>query len=327
MRIAVTGASGLIGQQIVKVLVSQGHHVTAYFHSRKPAQASILPNLTWSKLSLDIPHEVATMVQNHEVVVHAAAKVSFRRKDARDLYETNVRGTALVVDSILQLAPQVRLVHMSSVAALGSPHKEGPMTGWTDEQSKWDSEASHTLYAKSKADAELEVWRGVQEGLNTIILNPALVLGYSPSGGSSSQLVDYVLKGKSFYTHGTLNYVDVADVANAVAWAVQSDVSRQRLVLCAGQISYHQFFNQLAAALNKKAPNLELTPFLGALGWRVSWFLNLFGIKTNVTKDTVTTAFRKSKFSGSVYTSISGNAYTALQETLTRLAKEVSLAR
>lgn len=325
LKIVVTGASGLLGQHILRAL-SQAlpeTEITACYHNTPPPQQNS-SYVQWQKLDLDSPAAVMALVQGKDVVVHAAGMVSFSKKDAAQLEQVNILGTRLLVDTLLQCSPETRLVHISSVAALGKAHIEGAHAGFIDENSAWDSGATTTLYAKSKWNAELEVWRGVQEGLKAVILNPAIILAYDASGRSSASIIDYVLKNKPFYTHGYINYVDAEDVAQYTVWACTTAPVGKRFVLSAGHTTYAEFFNTMARALGVKGPTLELKPWLANIGWRAAAVWSLFTGKTPlITRETVRTAFRKSRFRGTTVTEVSGIPYSTFQQSLARIKTQV----
>jgi nucleoside-diphosphate-sugar epimerase len=184
--------------------------------------------------------------QDVTAVIHAAGFVSFNPRQRKNIYEVNVAGTRNVVDTCLHLGiPQ--LVHISSVAALG--RKSGELL---TEENKWTG-APATDYAESKYLAELEVFRGGEEGLSVSLVNPSVILSAAQSR-SSSALFDYVWNEKPFYTKGMLNYVDARDVADAVFTLIRNPQAGEKFILNAGEIPYKDFFERLALAFDKRAP-------------------------------------------------------------------------
>ena len=85
-----------------------------------------------------------------------------------------------------------------------------------DEDAKWEDSPYNSHYAQSKYLAELEVWRGIAEGLSAVVVNPSLVLGVGDWGRSSSRVFRYIWQEKPFYTDGQVNWVDVRDVAEII---------------------------------------------------------------------------------------------------------------
>lgn len=349
MRVTITGASGTIGLYLVAAFAKAGHLVTACYASHKPNAdnlselKSILPEsewaittnkdcqpdsdhqstINWLKLDLESPASVAAAIEGSDVVVHAAAIVSFHGADRMRMYDINVNGTRLLVDTLLSTNPTARLIHISSVAALGKPLLEGPYAGQVTSDAQWDDNSPHSYYGKTKFLAELEVWRGVQEGLTAVILNPAIVLAFGRLGQSSTTLFKYVLDGKPFYTEGLINWVDAKDLALATLNAsksTSSDVLNKRHVLSAGNMTYKQFFSLVATSLGKKAPTFALKPWMAELAWRLDAIRAfLFRTKPFVTKEFARTAFRKTLFEGISTQSVLEFTYLPIEQSLTRI--------
>ena len=105
-------------------------------------------------------------------VYHCAAIVSFDPKDKDHLLKINIEGTANVVNACIDAGVK-KLVHVSSVAALGRIRKGETVT----EKMNWTEETSNSIYGKSKYLGELEVWRGIGEGLQAVIVNPTVIFG------------------------------------------------------------------------------------------------------------------------------------------------------
>jgi len=283
--ILVTGASGIVGSQIVRQLVDEKKTVRAL--KRESSDISWLENITnsidWVDadildfLSLEKAFEGVTYV------VHCAAIVSFDNSNDALMHEINVEGTKNIL-ALCEKYKVQKLVYISSVAALGRSSKTTLIT----EDAKWIQSSLNTNYAVSKYHAELEVWRAQEEGLQTVILNPSIVIGPGNWSNSSLNLFKYVKNGAPFCPEGSLNYVDVRDVAIITSKFIFNDIQAERFIINAGMISYEHFFKVVAKTMNKKAPNLKLNPTLAifvASILKVVRFLT--GIKTNITKEAV----------------------------------------
>jgi nucleoside-diphosphate-sugar epimerase len=103
-----------------------------------------------------------------------------------------------------------------------------------NEKSTWEEDPLNSNYAKSKYLAEMEVWRGVAEGLNAVIVNPSVILGEADWNKSSTQLFKYANSEPTYYPKGSLNYVDILDLSECVYQLVTSDIVGERFVLNAG---------------------------------------------------------------------------------------------
>ncbi len=267
-----TGANGLIGSFIAREFLSEGVPVRAVRRANSDLRLirDIEDRIEWVEGDvLDVPF-LESAIRGCTYVVHAAAVVSFSPKEREKLYKINVEGTANVVNVCLSEGIQ-KLAYISSVAALGRPSqqsKDPQHPTVVDENQKWEESPLNSHYAISKYQAELEVWRGVSEGLNSVIVNPSVVIGEGDWDKSSTALFKYVYNEKSFYTEGTFNYVDVEDVAEAVYRLVYSDIKNERFILNAGRTTYREFFELIARHMGKKAPSYRVTPLIAEIAWR-----------------------------------------------------------
>jgi dihydroflavonol-4-reductase len=190
-------------------------------------------------------------------VIHCAAYVSFNPRRRKKLLEVNVEGTKHVVNACLQKGIR-NLIHVSSVAALGSVPGQ-PIS----EESTWTNEVSSD-YGLSKYLAELEVFRGAEEGLTVSIVNPSVILSAVRLHRSSAALLDYVWNERKFYTKGSLNYVDGRDVTEAVFRLYQHPRPGEKFILSAGSLPLKDFFERVAGQLNKRAVSVRISPGLSA---------------------------------------------------------------
>ncbi|MBA4053299.1 MAG: epimerase [Marivirga sp.] len=253
--IAITGANGLLGSYIVRKLISQNEPFIAI--KRKGSDISLLHDvnekITWFDADILDTVSLSDAFKDATHVIHAAAVVSFNPRRADQVMDINVQGTRNVVNVCLALGIK-RLVHISSVAALGR-QKGQPVI---DENNKWVDAATNSTYAKSKYFAELEVFRGQEEGISTVIVNPSLILAGANWNVSSAQLFKYVWQQKPFYIDGFVNYVDVLDLTEITYALLHSDIEGERFIASAGKISYKDFFGMIAKEFNKKAPSIQL---------------------------------------------------------------------
>lgn len=144
----------------------------------------------------------------------------------------------------------------------------------------------------------MEVWRGMAEGLQAVIVNPSIIIGPGDWNRSSSYLFSAVSKGMKFYTEGITGYVDIRDVVLAMITLMDGDFSSERYIVSAENLSYRQILELIATALNKPPPRLHATPFLISVAWRLNWLISKFnGVKRSITRDTVKSSKRKALFS------------------------------
>lgn len=288
----VTGGSGLVGSFLIPELVRQGHQVKALYRNQIPAVAGA-DNVQWLEGDILDPALLREAVQEVKYVFHCAGLVSYAPQDEELLKQVNIEGTANIVDACLE-AGGVKLCHVSSIAAVGRPKNVGVL----NENAKWDPAADLSAYASSKYFAELEVWRGVAEGLDAVVVNPSIVLGPADWNRSSTQLFKYVYDERRFYTAGEANFVDVRDVVEAMLRLTFSEISGERYILNAERVSYKTFFEEVADCFGKRAPAMKVPPLLAEVVWRLeharSW---LTGRRPLITKDTARVAKKTHLFS------------------------------
>jgi nucleoside-diphosphate-sugar epimerase len=271
--IFITGCNGLVGSFIARRLLAAGHSVRAL--RRKDSNLHYLDDIKdqieWVEGDILDVSRLYEVMKGATQVIHSAALVSFTPKTKDLMYKVNIEGTANVVNIGLELGIE-KLVFISSVAALGRKKNAEVI----DENSQWEDSKFNTHYAQTKYLAEMEVWRGHVEGLKSVVVNPSLILGPSPWERSSTQLFKYVWDQKRFYAKGSLNYVDVRDVAEVVYQLLVGDYAGERYILNAGNVSFKELFEKVAAVFKKRAPHIKVTPLIAALAWRGALLQSFF---------------------------------------------------
>ena len=297
--ILVTGATGLLGSHVLYQLLQSGNKVRATYRSEgkrkkvshifsyytdKPEE--LLQGVSWIKADLVDVSEVEDVMEGVSQVYHCAALVSFDDRDDKALMETNPKVTANIVNTALDFKVG-KLVYVSSVAALGRATQGKPI----DEKAQWVESANNSVYAKSKYLAELEVWRGVEEGLDAVIVNPSIILGPGEWESGSAAVFHTIGKGFKFYTKGVNAYVDARDVAEVMLKLMKSDISSERFVIVGENVSYKDLFKAIADEMGVPAPNIYAKPWMGNIVWRLEKVKSIiFGGKPVITKATARTA-------------------------------------
>ncbi|MBX2969740.1 MAG: NAD-dependent epimerase/dehydratase family protein [Cyclobacteriaceae bacterium] len=281
--IAVTGANGLLGSFVIRKLYEANVPVVAI--KRNNSDTSLLADLntlTWRTADILDPISLQEALEGVSGVIHCAAMVSFNPRDEKKLMQVNVEGTKNVVDAC-HVSGVTRLLHVSSVAALGRQKNQTHIS----ESNMWIDSPYNTMYGQSKYKAELEVFRGQEEGLKTIIINPSVILSRGNWDRSSAQLFKYVWRQRPFYSEGSFNYVDVRDVANQIHQLFFSEFEGERFISNAGSITIKDFFQKLAVLLNKKAPAIKVSkPVLKVLALAELWRSYLTGSTPLITRET-----------------------------------------
>jgi dihydroflavonol-4-reductase len=263
--ILITGATGFLGSEVAKQLAECGEHIRCIKRA-----SSVIPNLLLPYG--DVIDWVDADIMNHPAldnafdgvtrVYHCAAWVSLKQADKEPMIRTNVEGTANVVNLCLQYG--ARLVHVSSVAAIGEA-KPGEMI---NENHHLDQTGDHDGYATSKLESEMEVWRGIAEGLDAVIVNPSIIIGPNAGTLGSGQLFETVRKGLKYYTSGSIGFVDVADVAKSMILLMESGLTDQRYIISAENRSYQNITAEIAKGFNLPTPAKQAKPWMMELAWR-----------------------------------------------------------
>jgi nucleoside-diphosphate-sugar epimerase len=310
-KILVTGGAGLVGNELIKQLLATGEKVRAIYHST-PLSLSH-PNLQIVQCDiLDVVCLNETM-RGITHVYHSAALVSYDPKDKQKLLKINIEGTANVVNACIDAGVK-KLVHVSSVAALGRIRKNEMVT----EKMNWTEETSNSIYGKSKYFGEMEVWRGIGEGLNAAIVNPSLILGGNNWENGSSAIFKNAFNEFKWYTEGVSGFVDVRDVARAMILLMNSEITAERFILNGENLPYREIFSSIAKCFGKKPPYKKVTPLIAELMWRLEEIkTKLTGKKHLLTKETVRTALAKVYFDNrKILNALPGFQFTKIKDTI-----------
>ncbi|WP_374948715.1 NAD-dependent epimerase/dehydratase family protein [Mucilaginibacter sp.] len=263
--ILVTGATGFLGAELAKELVLRGNIIrcTKRASSAIPAILSgYSQQVNWVDADLMDAFAVASALEGVTQVYNCAAWVSLKAADKDPMIHTNVTGTANLVD--LCVERKIRMVHTSSVAAVGEA-KPGKLIS---EEHHLDPTIENDGYAISKLESEMEVWRGIAEGLDAVIVNPSIIIGASAGTKGSGQIFETVRKGLKFYTEGTMGFVDVQDVAKCMIGLMESGISGKRYIINAEHRSYKQLFTEIADRFGVKPPASLAKPWMLEFAWR-----------------------------------------------------------
>lgn len=271
------------------------------------------PNLTIVKGDLLDVVSLEEMLEDVQTVYHCAGLISYNPQDRERLYQINVEATANVVNACLLSGVQ-KLVHVSSIAALGKfvPGKE------IDEETVWTEDARNSAYGYSKYLGEMEVWRGVTEGLQAVIINPSIILGPGDWKNGSTAIFRNIYEGFKWYTEGVNGFVDVRDVALSMIQLMQSNIHTERFVVNAVNASYKEVFFSIADNWNKPRPNKLVTRALSSLVWRMEYIKSIFTRKQPlVTRETANTALAEVRFNNQkLLKALPGFSYLSLAETI-----------
>jgi len=246
----------------------------------------MLNKIEWIEGDILDVYSLDKMLEGISGIYHAAAMVSFQPGDGRNMQNINIKGTANLVNAALDKKIK-KLCHVSSIAAIGRAENNKPI----NEKTIWKASKRNSNYAISKYGAEKEVWRGIEEGLNAIIVNPAIILGPGEISSGTGKMITTVLNGLKFYSTGINGFVDVRDVVKTMLRLMESDITGERFVVSAENLTYKDIFSFIAQYLNKPAPRFEVKQWMGEIAWRAEYIKGLFkNSKPLITKETAKTA-------------------------------------
>lgn len=287
----VTGATGLVGMERLAWRLERGWPTVALRRAGSDVNRvehllrgrlgegfdAAWAALEWREADLDDVWALEAAMEGCHRVFHAAGRVSFRSGDEVALKAVNQVGTAHVVNAALAAGIQ-RLVHISSVAALGRAAVD-PKSGQhapVSEASDWAEGAGASPYGISKHAAEMEVWRGVAEGLPAVVVNPTVILGNAAYTESSGVIFKRAAQGGRYFPIGGNGFVGVGDVVAAVAAldaaadAGQAHILGERFIVSAEDVLHRDVMAWAAAGLGVAPPDRPLKGWMLGLAWRAA---------------------------------------------------------
>ncbi|WP_420320558.1 NAD-dependent epimerase/dehydratase family protein [Flagellimonas sp.] len=303
--ILVTGGTGLVGSHLLFHLAKNGENIKASYRNKDSIDKVLeifsyysdepevlFGKITWVKADITDISSLMPLFKDIEYVYHCAALISFSPKDYLNLVKTNIDGTANIVN--LCLENQIKkLCYVSSIAAIGRSIK-GQVS---NEYNEWN-ETHVSVYGLTKHDAELEVWRGSQEGLSVIIVNPGVVLGPGFWHSGSGTFFKYVYREKKKYFPGGTGFVSINDVTTAMISLMESNVEREQFILVSENLSFRELFQKIALKLNVQAPTESIPFWMLEILWRVDWLRsNLLGKRRKLTKNMVKGLYHQETYS------------------------------
>ena len=320
----VTGGTGLVGSHLLYDLLQNGYRVKALkrlksntlqvrktFAYYTDDADTLFQQIEWIEGELLDFQSICEVVDGCACVYHAAAVVSFSHRDRADMMRINAGGTANIVNVCID--KNIPLCHVSSIAALGRSESGGAIT----ENDLWQTDRGRSVYSCSKHKAEMEVWRGIAEGLQAVIVNPAVILGPGDWTKGSSKFFSQVYSGLRFHTPGVTAFVDVRDVSRCMVQLMEQERFGERFILTSGDLSYRELFNRIADNFQIKRPSIEARPWMLAVAYRLSSLIAALTRKnTALTKETTHSAFQQIRYSGEKAQKTLGYRFISLENSI-----------
>ena len=317
--VLVTGATGFLGSELVRQLLQKGGKVRAL-----KRDSSVIPHILeneelieWVNADLLDYYSLKDAIRGITKVYHCAAIISFLPKDKKQMMNVNVRGTINLLN-VCVVGQVEKFLHVSSVAAVGES-KKGELI---NEKHQWEFESGQSNYSISKYEGEMEVFRAAAEGLNTVIVNPSIIIGKNAGDKGSGQLFDTVKNGLSYYPDGSFGYVDVEDVASVMISLMESEIANERFIISAENWTHRDLFGEIAVQLGKNPPQIALKPWMLDMARIGSGILAFLSGKTNhLSRDMVRSAFRKQNYSNEKIKKALDSEFKPVKESIAEICK------
>jgi len=331
--IFVTGGTGLVGAHLLFELTSAGKNVKALkretsnlgqalktfsYYSECPEKLFDL--IEWVDGDILDYFSLEHILSGVTEIYHCAAIVSLDPKGRKKMIANNVEGTANIVNAAIENGVK-KICHVSSIAALGRLENGLLVT----EETNWIPSKKISGYSESKFFSETEIWRGIEEGLDAIIVNPSIIFGPANWETGSPKMFKTIWDGLKFYTKGITGFVDVQDVVKAMVLLMGETnfetAKNQRYLLNSENLSYQYIFFQIADALEKPRPKYFASNLLLGFVWRAAKFAGLItGKPAFITRETVSNSNAIYKFDGSKITRQFNFEYRPISETIQQTA-------
>lgn len=325
----ITGATGIVGAQVALQLLQKGEPVSALkrpgsntantlklFSYYTQEANELFARIRWVDGDVTDIFSLLDALDGIETVYHCAGFVSFNAKDHKALYKINAEGTANVVNACFEKS--VALCHVSSIATLQNPD----IATGIDESVYWKSSPEASDYAISKYNGEREVWRGIEEGLKAVIVNPGFILSPGFWKQSSGKLITSCYKGTAFFTRGSTGFVNVKDVAACMIALMEKKCYGERYVLIENNYSFKEVFTLLHQRFGKKPPTIEAGSTLLHIGkWLDALRSKIAGTEQLITKETVIAGLSKNTYSNKKITAALSHRFIPLNESIAFISK------
>ena len=306
--ILVTGGTGLVGAHLLVSLAIKGDKVRAIHRASSNLEAvknvfsyytneveTIFNKIEWMVADITDVTTLEAAFKDIDYVYHCAAYISFNPRHYPVLKKVNEEGTANVVNFCISEKVK-KLCYISSIATLGKT-TDGSLS---NEETEFNPEDENSVYSITKHDAEMQVWRGTQEGLDAIIVHPGVIIGEGIWNSASGGIFRTISKGLRYYTPGGVSIVDVKDVVKAMIVLTASEIKNEAFILIAENIYYKELLTKVSEKLNKKPPNKTIAKWMMLSFTNLDWFLyKVFKIKRKLLKATVRSLYKTSFYDAS----------------------------
>lgn len=323
--IVVIGATGFVGSHLLCRFIKTGVKVKALYRNKEKindtrkifsyysiSEAESQMFVEWCEADILDYQSLIAALRGAQYVYNCSGFVSFDKRDRDAMINVNYYGTRNIVNACL-LESVKKLIHLSSIAAIGETNSSEEIT----EDNDWIRSSSESWYSITKHAAEMEVWRGIAEGLNAVIVNPSVIIGPGDWTKGSPSLIKTVDNGLRYFTNGIVGFVDVRDVCKAMIQLGESHIVAERFILSSENLSFKDCFTTIAKALGKKPPQKQANALMLAIAWRLALIHSkITGKAPVITKSSAKTALKINNYSHKKITTTFDFQFTSIYDSI-----------
>lgn len=327
----VIGATGILGGHVVLKLLQNNQPVIAgkqktsdlkkvekLFSYYDPNYKLLFEKIKWIDVDVNDIYSIEEALEGITNVYNCSGFVSFNKIDRKKLFQINESGTANLVNACLQMNISA-LCHVSSVATVNNSDYILPL----NESVFWKSSGKESDYAISKYNGEREVWRGIEEGLNAVIVNPGVILSSGFWNQSSSQLFDVCYKGNKFYTDGQAGYIAATDVAACMIELVEKRLFANRYILIEDNYSFKEILSSIQTRLNRQKPSISAGKNLLELARIMDAIISAFsGKPRRITKPVIYAGLNKQSYSNNKIKEVFSMSFTPVNQAIEKICRD-----
>ena len=261
MRIAISGITGHIGNNVARALLANGYSLSALVRNRS-AQSIQRLNVDLIEGDLFNTAALTALCKDKDLMIHIAGKVSIYEKDKEEVMQSNVQGVKNIIEACRQNGVK-KIIHFSSIKVHKGEGKDVPINEKNDYV-----ETNESVYNYSKSLGEKEMIRARESGLDITILNPTAVLGpydFQPSL-TGKMLVDIYNGKMPFLVNAGFDWLDVRDISEAVLSIIKLNVKNEKFILSGHWAEFKDVAQLVYSTKNEKYRGIGLPIWMAKTG-------------------------------------------------------------
>jgi len=329
--ILVTGGTGFVGTYLLYELLKGNSSIKSTYRKEKNKELTeeffklkdlnhpkLFNKIIWVKMDLTEMSSLDELYSGINIIYHCAAFVSLAKRHKNLLMETNVEGTSNIINYAIKHKIK-KILFISSIASIGAKDYDSII----NEDYSWNHKINHTDYALSKYKSELEVWRGSQEGVPAVIVNPGFIIGSHFWNRSSSSIFKRIYNGLKFYPTGKISLVSVEDVVIASIKLMNSKIQNERFILVSENMNYKEFLDLISKNLGKSLTKYPLKKPLLYLIYFFDIILSFLRIKKRfMSKALISTFNNNQEFNGNKIKKFISFKYEKIDKKVKEICKD-----